>query len=205
MPYRLNSSSYPSLLVKAIAVDRKSEQALIHRAKRGDSEAFTELYNAYADKIYHYLYARVSAANIAEDLTGDVFVSVLEGLTAYEDRSVTILAWIYRIAHARLVDYYRSAGKAESYMDIEKVQIGVDDGVDDLLMGRYRAEAVQTAMLSLSADQQQVIMLRFVEGHNLETTAELLGKSVSAIKSLQYRAVQSLGKALQPLNIMVGE
>jgi RNA polymerase sigma-70 factor, ECF subfamily len=182
-------------------VDRKREQSLIDEAKQGSGDAFSQLYFAYVGKIYHYLYARVSSERIAEDLTGDVFVRVLEGLPTYEDRATTILAWIYRIAHARVVDYYRTTGRSDKHEDINELEISVEDDVDDQLMGRYQAEAIQAALLTLTSEQQQVIMLRFVEGYSLETTAGLLGKTESAVKSLQHRAVQRLSRALEGQNI----
>ncbi len=186
-------------------MDRKRERLLIQAAKRGDSQAFSEIYNAYVDRIYHYVYARVSVKHVAEDLTGDVFVRVLEGLSGYEDRNTPILAWMYRIAHARVVDYYRLSRKSENHEDIDAIQVRVDDNVDESLISAYETQTVQEAILELSPDQQQVIMLRFVEGHNLEETAALLGKKVQAIKSLQYRAVQTLSKLLQTLQQPIDE
>jgi RNA polymerase sigma-70 factor (ECF subfamily) len=177
-------------------VDRKRELALIDAAKRGDSEAFTELYNAYVDQIYRYIYYRVSSVTVAEDLTADVFVRVLESLSTYEDRSVALLAWLYRIAHARVIDYYRRARHTDNQEDIEALQIMAETDLDSPLMKESDARALQRAIRSLSEDQQQVIILRFIEGHSLEKTAGLIGKTVVATKSLQYRAVQSLGRVL---------
>jgi RNA polymerase sigma-70 factor (ECF subfamily) len=190
---------------KAGTVDRNREQALIQAAKRGDSEAFTELYNAYVDRIYHYIYARVSTVHAAEDLTGDVFVRVLEGLPTYEDRSTPILAWMYRIAHARVIDYYRRSRYANNDESLDTVQVGVEYDFDGPLMSNYETETVRTALRNLKAEHQEVIMLRFVEGYSLEMTAELLGKNITAIKSLQYRAVQALSRALQDLKPSLSE
>src|SRR5260221_9460140 len=183
-------------LVKAAKVDRKQEQALIEAAKKGDSKAFTELYRANVDQIYRYIYYRVFSVPVAEDLTSDVFIRALEGLKTYQDRSMPILAWLYRIAHARLVDHYRRARQSENDQDIESVQIGVDFDFDSSLMSEQQTGIVQSAVKTLNDEQQLVIVLRFVEGHNIEATAELMGKSISATKSLQYRAIQSLGRAL---------
>ncbi len=185
-----------TFLVKAAKVDRKQEQALIEAAKKGDSKAFTELYRANVDQIYRYIYYRIFSVPIAEDLTSDVFIRALEGLKSYQDRSMPLLAWLYRIAHARLVDHYRHARHSENDQDIDTVQIGVDSDLDSSLISAHQKGLVQSAVKALSDEQQQVIVLRFVEGHNLEATAELMGKSISATKSLQYRAIQSLGKAL---------
>ena len=192
-------------LGKASDVDHKRERLLIEAAKHGDTEAFSEIYNTHVDAIFHYIYMRISIRQTAEDITGDVFLRVLESLPTYEDRGLPILAWMYRIAHDRVIDYYRSAKHTENLQDVDTVQIRVEDNVDQALMSAYQAEAIYAAIRTLSFEQQQVIMLRFVEGHSLEITSELLGKKVGAIKSLQFRAVQALSKALQTLRRTTGE
>jgi RNA polymerase sigma-70 factor, ECF subfamily len=195
--------SFP--LAKGTDVDRKREQFLIQAAKRGDSQAFTELYDTHVDRIFHYIYARISIKNIAEELTGDVFVAVLEGLPKYEDRGTPILAWMYRIAHDHVADYYRHSRKADIHEDFDLLEAGSEDNIDDSLISAYQVKTVQEAMRRLTSEQQQVIMLRFIEGHSLEATAELLGKKVGAVKSLQFRAVQALSQILQELKRSMDE
>jgi RNA polymerase sigma-70 factor, ECF subfamily len=191
--------------VKATTMDREREQVLIRDAKRGNRQAFAELYDANVDAIYRYIYARVFVKHVAEDLTADVFMNVLESLPKYEDRSTPILAWMYRIAHAQIVDYYRLSQKNGNHADIDTVEVGVSPDLDDALVDASQAEILQAALLNLTEEQQQVIMLRFVEGHNLETTAQLLGKKVSAVKSLQFRAIQALGRMLPKLKSTTDE
>lgn len=190
---------------QTINVDHKREQAYIEAAKRGDAQAVTELYNAYVDQIYRYIYYRISIAAVAEDLTADVFVRVLEGLPTYEDRSLSILAWMYRIAHARVVDYFREARQQHQHEDIDELQIGIEDDADGALMRSHNTAQVQVAMRQLTPEQQQVIILRFIEGYSLEASAELLGKNINAIKALQYRAVQALNRALSRQGFDPGE
>jgi RNA polymerase sigma-70 factor (ECF subfamily) len=171
-------------------VERKREQALIRLAQRGDTQAFAQLYRAYVDNIYRYIYFRVNAIPVAEDLTADVFMKALEGLPRYQDRAVPFLGWLYRIAHARLVDYYR---RSRQHEDIDALELGIVQDLDAPLM----AEHVRTALHTLTDEQQQVVILRFVEGRSLQETAELLGKTEGAIKTMQHRALQSLARALQ--------
>lgn len=86
---------------------RQREQALIRAAQRGDQNAFAALYRAYVDKIYRYIFFRVESTQTAEDLTAEVFLRMVEGLPNYEDRNTPLLVWLYRIAHARVIDHYR--------------------------------------------------------------------------------------------------
>ncbi len=179
-------------------MDRKREQTLIRAAQQGDKRAFAALYRAYVDKIYRYCYYRVdSNAEIAEDLTSEVFTRLVESLPTYEDRSAPLLVWLYRVAHARVVDYYRRSKHTNQTEDIDKVELGADFDLDAPLVFEYRSEQLAEALKTLTDGQRQVVILRFIEGYNLESTARLLGKTVDAIKAMQYRALQALAQALR--------
>jgi RNA polymerase sigma-70 factor, ECF subfamily len=177
-------------------VDRKREQVLIRKAQNGDTRAFAELYRAHVDKIYRYIFFRVESAATAEDLTADVFLRMLEGLPNYQDRSAPLLVWLYRIAHARVVDYYRRNKRTSRNEDIESLDLSADLDLDASLLAEYKTEQITDALQTLTDGQRQVIVLRFIEGYNLERTAQYLGKTVDAIKAMQYRALQALGQAL---------
>mgnify|MGYP005846714475 CR=1 FL=1 len=172
------------------------ERELIQAAQQGDADAFATLYRAYVDKIYRYIYYRVDTVEAAEDLTSDVFMRMLEGLPTYEDRSVPLLVWLYRIAHARVVDHYRRTRRTTRETPIDELELSDEPDMDAPLLAAYNSEQIGAALRTLTNGQQQVIILRFIEGHNLERTARLLGKTVDAIKAMQYRALQALGQAL---------
>lgn len=177
-------------------MDRKREKALIKAAQRGDTNAFAQLYRAYVDKVYRYIFFRVESAETAEDLTSDVFLRMVESLPTYQDRAIPLLVWLYRIAHARVIDHYRRSSVRRTE-DIDTVDIRVDVDLDLPLVQAYTAEHIREAMRTLTEPQQQVIMLRFIEGFNLEQTAQWMGKTVDAIKAMQYRALQALAQALK--------
>src|SRR5258708_17446786 len=166
-PYQPTAGAEQQSPIKAIDVDRRHEHLLIHAAQHGNAQAFTELYDAYVDKVYRYIYYRVFVVAVAEDLTADVFVKALEGLSSYEDRSTPLVAWLYRIAHARVVDYLRSPQYRANHRDIDEVVIGIDDEMDNSLISKQQVEIVRAALLKLSAEYQQIIVMRFIEGNNL--------------------------------------
>jgi RNA polymerase sigma-70 factor (ECF subfamily) len=176
-------------------VDHKQEQGLILAAQRGDRNAVGALYDAYADSIYRYLYYRVNDRDTAEDLTAEVFLNFVEGISSYVMGETPLIAWLYRVAHARLVDHYRKQNRSAKESNLDDLVIGVEDDVDAQLMSDHNEEKVRFAMETLTAEQKQVIIFRFVESYSLEKTAELMGKTVGAIKVMQYRAVQSLSRA----------
>ena len=177
-------------------MELKSEQRLIRAAQDGDEGAVGELYNMHVDKIYHYLYYRVDSHEVAEDLTAEVFMRFVEGIRGYQDRNLPILSWLYQIAHARLIDHYRQKPTVAIDDALETTQLTTDDDMDSGLMRTYRQEKVQAALSALKDDQRQVIILRFMEGYNLQQTADVLGKSIGAVKVMQHRALQMLSKRL---------
>lgn len=178
-------------------VDRVREQRLLQQAQRGSADAFAELYREHVQVVYRYIAHRVGDTQLAEDLTGDVFTKALEGLSGYTDRGKPFIAWLYRIAHARVVDHYRRVGRrpAESNVDDEPLPITPD--MDKRMLRQQAAGALREAIAQLTDDQQQVVILRFIEGYKIEEAAAIMGKQPNAIKALQHRALRSLASRLE--------
>ncbi len=175
-----------------------SELELLARAKDADKRAIADLYDQYAHRIYGYLYRRVGNAQVAEDLTGDVFVKVLEAIRARQLWQVSFRAWLYRIAHNTVVDWYRRHG-ADGYDSVDDGQFEAvtREPGGALLADSWSHHELRAALRSLSEGQQQVIILRFGEGLKTREVAEVLGKSVGAVEALQHRALTSLRQLLE--------
>jgi RNA polymerase sigma-70 factor, ECF subfamily len=182
-------------------LNRADEQQLIKQAQRGDSEAFAQLYQAHVQAIYRYIVYRVSDAQLAEDLTADVFTRAISGLKSYQDEGHPFLAWLYRIAHARVVDTYRKQGRRPIESDVEEENIPIEQDMDHAMLKAQASELLRNAMQNLTDEQQQVLILRFIEDKRLEETALIMGKNANAIKALQHRAVRSLANRLERLGI----
>ena len=180
-----------------VVLDRVEEQGLIQQAQAGSSEAFSALYREHVQRIYRYIFYRISDEQLAEDLTADVFTKVIEGLPRYVDKGKPFISWLYRIAHARVVDHYRRQDRRPTATNVEEANLSVTPDMDADLMKHHASQILLTAIQSLTSDQQQVIILRFVEGLPIEQVAETLGKKGNAIKALQFRAVRSLGSYLE--------
>jgi RNA polymerase sigma factor (sigma-70 family) len=177
-------------------VDRVEEQRLLQRAQHGDADAFATLYRANVQAIFRYIYHRLNDSHLAEDLTSDVFVQAVKGLGGYVDQGKPFVAWLYRIAHARIVDHYRRTGRRPVESDIEEEVIAVHPEMDQALARRQAAKTLSKAIAFLTDEQQQVIVLRFIEGYSLEKVAQLMDKKPNAIKSLQRRGLHSLANRL---------
>jgi RNA polymerase sigma-70 factor (ECF subfamily) len=179
-------------------VNRAEELRLLGRAQRGDRDAFAALYRANVQAIFRYILHRVGDAALAEDFTADVFVRALKSLATYEDQGKPLVAWLYRIAHARVVDHYRRVGRRPVEDDIDEgSEVAVQPDMDQSLLRRQMAQMLRQAITGLTDEQQQVVVLRFVEGCSLEDTAQVMGKNANAIKALQHRALRSLAGRLE--------
>ena len=177
-------------------MERVEEQRLLQQAQRGDTDAFAALYRAHVQAIYRYVAHRVNDAHLAEDLTGDVFTKALQGLDRYQDQGKPFVAWLYRIAHARVIDHSRRIGRRPAESDLEAEPLPVIPDMDAPMLRREAARTLRAAIAELTDDQQQVIILRFIEGHRIETIAGLMGKQPNAVKQLQHRALRTLASRL---------
>jgi RNA polymerase sigma-70 factor (ECF subfamily) len=171
------------------------EPSLIERAKRYDQKAISELYKRHVQSIYRYIYYRVGDVNVAEDLTADVFLRALEGLEGFTYRGIPFSAWLHRIAQARVTDYFRQQARRE-LLPLDERLVATEKGLQAMLEARLDHEELQSAIAQLTTDQQQVIILKFVEGLSNAEVARILSKSEGAVKSLQHRALNSLQRIM---------
>lgn len=173
------------------------EQTLLRQAQRGDADAFAALYQANVQAIFRFIVMRVNDRPLAEDLTAEVFAKALQAMPRYQDRGRPFVAWLYSIARARVIDHYRRQDRRPAQTDIDTEDIHSDEDMDESMLRQQAARALRLAITELTDDQQQVIILRFIEGQSIESVARLIGKQPNAVKALQHRALRSLASRLQ--------
>lgn len=173
-----------------------SDAELVLRAKEGDHDAFTQIYERYAPAIYRYLYFRLGEAELAEDLQAEVFLRMLEGIHRYEDRGWPISAWLYRIARDRTIDVMRRRRKRQQVpLDLWG---GSCDGPEHSVGAQLEFEELTRTLDELTSDQRQVIQLRFLAEMSIQEVAQKLGRTEGSVKALQHRGLQSLARRLEP-------
>ena len=172
--------------------------ALVHRAQTGDAEAFGALYDRYVDLVYRYVYARVRSAQVAEDLTSETFLRALRRITSFSWQGRDVGAWFVTIARNLVADHYKSSRyRLETTTDdvTTSAPAGAlaEAGLEDAVLDAMRDEALLDAVRQLGPEQQECIVLRFLEGMSVAETARVMGKNDGAVKALQHRAVRELG------------
>jgi len=180
-------------------ISKQEERELIKRAKECDSSAFARLYECYYQDIYSYVYFRLPDASQAEDLTSEVFIRVLESIDSFTFRGLPFSSWLFRIARNMMVDYFRSHQEPVD-LPLEEGVLPAESGPGDVLETELTQQQLARALSSLTEDQQEVIILRFVDGLSPTDVAQVLGKSEGAIKSLQHRALGSLNRFLEDVS-----
>jgi len=171
------------------------ESQLIKQAQAGDGDAFSRLYRTYVQSVYRYLVIRLSNAQVAEDLTGEVFLRVVDGLPRYTHRGFPFGAWVFRIARDRLVDYYRQTARRPTTELGENLFSELPDP-SALVETQDAQHSLQVALQQLTDEQRRVIQFRFMEDWSLADTAIAMNRSVNAIKALQHRALGSLSRLM---------
>ena len=169
-------------------------RALVERAQSGDREALEELYLIHFDRIYSYLHVSVGNRHDAEDLTTQTFLRMLEAIGRFRWQSAPFSAWLFRIAHNLAMDHFRAGRRVQAEEDIPEPR-----GTEELSAEEQALDSLgQAGMLELiqrlSAEQRQVLTLKFLFGFANAEVAGILGKTEGAVKSLQHRALASLQK-----------
>ena len=173
--------------------------AAVHAAQEGDGEAFGELYDAYVDLVHRYISYRVGNHALAEDLTSETFLRALRRISTFTWQGRDFGAWLVTIARNLVADHFKSSRYKLEQPTSDMVEAGADRTEDspeaEVLAGITNA-ALLAAVRKLGPEQQECIILRFLQGLSVAETAAILGKNEGAVKALQYRAVKALGRLL---------
>ena len=174
-----------------------SEEELLTRAANFDESALSEIYDRYELKIYSYIYRRTSDQTLAEDLTAQVFLKMLEAIQGDKTWHSSFSGWLYRIAHNLVIDYYRARDR-QKVVSIDDVPHMPDRGMNPVRAAELTldGEALRSAIRRLTDDQAMVISLRFFEGYSFAEIAGMMEKTEGAVKALQHRAVATLRQLL---------
>jgi RNA polymerase sigma-70 factor (ECF subfamily) len=167
------------------------ESKLLLRARALDVRALSRIHDRYYAEIYRYAYYRTGEDHTAEDIASEVFLRLLAGLRSGNPPQTTLRGWLFGVAAHLVADHFRHATRpvlTDSLLAKDSPQAEAEQNLQ-------HAE-VRQAVRTLTAEQQDVLAMRFGEGFSVEETAHLLGKSVPAVKSLQFRAVEALRSLL---------
>jgi len=178
-----------------------SDKLLLIRLKRKDPEAFGQFYDSYIEKIYRFIYFKVSSTETAQDLTSETFLKVWQSFT--EGKKITHLqAFTYQVAKNLVVDHYRQQARTTT--------VSTDDetsGVTEIADDQPTAEAVvalagdvehlEAVLAQLKDEYREIIILKYLDELSTAEIADILGKTKGNVRVLAHRALQTLRELLE--------
>jgi RNA polymerase sigma-70 factor (ECF subfamily) len=183
-------------IVSLPSVDHSAEEQLLIRLKRGDQAVIGEIYRLYFPAVYRFIRSRLDDRTLAEDIASEVFLRLIHNGGSARGPQYHIRGWLFRITRNELARHY-GRGRQLSEAELDDWMAHSSDNDPELALIRTMdVQRLRYALQMLVAEQQDVLLLRFAEGLSINETAEALGKSTNAVKSLQFRALQTLRQIL---------
>ena len=188
----------------ALATSSEADEAeasrligLVELARGGDSEAFGMLYDHYQTSVYRFLYYRVGSVALAEDLMSETFFRALRSMSSFRWQGKDFGAWLMTIARNLTADHYKSGRNRLEYTTEDmSAHDSPTEGPENAVLASLTNEALLEALGELPTEQQECLVMRFLQGLSIAETAQVLGRSDGAVKQLQLRGVRNLAKLL---------
>ncbi len=180
------------------------EKVLFFRLKSGDQEAFGRIYDLYVDKIYRYIYFKVikiGSKEEAEDLTSETFLKIWDYINREENIDIEIgnpKALLYKIARNLVASFYRQ-GDWKKFVNLSGEFEHIDDkqDIEEKIILDHEMSQIENALHYLKDEYQEAIILKYIEGFSDKEIAKILDKTIGAVRTLLYRALQELKEILK--------
>jgi len=167
------------------------EIQIVQKAACGDQQAFTLLFDRYYVPINRYFHFHLNNQQDVEDLTNMVFLKTWQNLQYFKQKKGTFKAWLYRIAHNILIDFYRRPTHADSIEEIPEIEADTMKP-ENLVISEQEIRQLKTALAALDKCSRSVIIHRFIAGLNHCETARLLGLSEGNVRVIQLRSLKKI-------------
>jgi RNA polymerase sigma-70 factor (ECF subfamily) len=173
------------------------DMELVKRAQAGNAAAVGELYDRHQPRIFRYIRFKVAHTQVAQDLTGEVFLRMVDHLSSFEPRGVPFSAWLYRIATNLVIKEGQLESKQPLVPLVYANHISQNhENPTQVVERRLENEWLWQGLDKIDENQREIIILRFVVGLSLKETAGTLDRTVAAVKTLQHRGILALQAAL---------
>lgn len=172
------------------------DDALLNSARNLDPEALRIIFDSYAPVLYNYALRLCQDPIEADEVVGNAFARLLESLAKKKGPRSNLRAYLYQVTYHVIVDQTRDKKHFTSFEAVQALESG-GNSVAAQVEDKALLESLMKAIKSdLTLDQQHVILLRFVEGFNLNETAMILGKSINNVKVIENRGIKKLRQTL---------
>lgn len=177
--------------------DKNQENNLLKQVNQGENQAFEEFYGLYVKKIYRFIYYKVNSKQETEDLTSETFCRAWQSV-AQGSKIKNFKAFIYRIAHNLVVNYYAQKQKAPLELNEElKETLAEKNGLEKRMEINSDVEQVKKIISRLPNSYQEILIMRFLDELSISEISQVLGKSKNNVYVLIHRALRVLKKELK--------
>ena len=176
---------------------KEDQAAFLKQARELDGTVLGAIHDQYYPVVYRYLRYRMEDPQLVEDLTSEVFMRLLDALKRQRGPLDDLRGWLLGTASHLVQDHLRLKYRRQEDDLQEHEHIPGSEHIEHQVEQREEEQRVRSAMKNLTAEQQHVLALRFSQELSLEETARMMGKSVNAVKVLQFRAVEALRRQLK--------
>jgi RNA polymerase sigma-70 factor (ECF subfamily) len=160
-----------------------------------DPKAIGAVYDQFFSEVYRYVLYRVGDESLAEDMASDVFIRLLEAVKSGRGPESNLKGWLIGTASHIISDHLRKKyRRPEEELPESMPDLGLSPASE--VDQREQNRMVRGAYSKLTAEQQDVLALRFGAGYSLEETASRMDKNVNAVKALQFRALAALQREI---------
>lgn len=178
-------------MILIVLPDVADDKQLLIQAQQQQQDALRVIYERYFPSIYQFIRLRVNNREQARDIAADVFLDFLVALKNHNPPHTNLRGWLFRVARNKVYEHYGKEKQLPT-TTLEDWIPNREDGPESQFLKTAHIDHIRQSLTQLVVEQQEVIILRFGQGFNIQETADLMNKSVSAIKSLQFRAIQNL-------------
>jgi len=175
-------------------------EELVVRSQNGDSEAFSQIYDAYFSSMYRYIFFKVKQEE-AEDILENLFLKAWENIRSYQKRkNVSFKSWLFRIAHNLIVDNYRLS-RTHVSLDTHLRDPKRESNPLDRVQRSLNNSSLQTAISKLKKKYREVVILKFINELSNDEISRVLKKSEGSVRILQFRALKALKEHLTEMGV----
>jgi RNA polymerase sigma-70 factor (ECF subfamily) len=186
------SISFSSSWGRLHSMTNYEKQTELEGLKNLDSQVIGAVYDRYFPDVYRFVYYKVNDEQVAEDISSDVFVRLLEAVKKQRGPKDNLKGWLLSTASNAVADHFRQVYRKPTEELSERMPDEEAPTLREEIDHREQVDTVHDAYAELTPDQQNVLALRFGDGYSLQETADLMQKKVNAVKALQFRALAAL-------------
>lgn len=166
---------------------------LVSKARQGDNQAFAEIYDSFAQKIFKYIRLKIQDRHQAEDILQEVFIKAYRGLGSLDMENLNFNAWLYRVTGNTINDFFRKKYRTPEIVGMdEKFDVPSGYSLEKEAEIKWEWNEAREAFGLLPPVYRQVLELRFTEQLSLSEVAKILHKNNLSVRLIQHRALKKV-------------